>query len=101
MADVTLVPERDVLERNQRVAANNAGETAQPLARDRVALVRHGRAAFLAFAEIFFDLENFSALKMTKLGRPAINARGDDGERAEEFGVSIALDNLSGERGGF
>src|SRR5437870_12390338 len=101
MADVALVPKGDVLKRDDRVAANDARQPAQPLARDRVAFVRHGRAAFLAFAEIFFNLEDFGPLEVTKLRRPAIDARGDDGERAQKFGVAIALDDLGGKRGRF
>src|ERR1043166_2449863 len=101
MADVALVPERDVLERDDRVAADDAGKSAQTLARDRVSLVRHGRTAFLAFAEIFFHLENFGVLEVTKLGRPTIDARSDHGERAQKLGVTIALNNLGGQRGGF
>src|SRR5207245_273242 len=51
--------------------------------------------------EIFFNLENFGPLQVTKLRRPAINARGDDGERAQKFGVAIALDDLGGKGGRF
>src|ERR1051325_500139 len=101
MADVALVPEGDVLKGDNRIAADDAGEAAETLARDRVAFVRHGRTAFLAFAEIFFDLENFGALEVTKFRRPTIDARSDHGERAQKLGVTIALNNLSRKRGGF
>src|SRR5579875_1890007 len=49
--DVALVPQRDVLERRLRVAAQYAREARDLLALDRVALVRHRRGALLARAE--------------------------------------------------
>ena len=94
MTDIALVPERHVLKRHDCVAANHAGQAAQTLVCDRVAFVRHGGAAFLAFAEKFFDFENFGALKMPKFGRPAIDARGNYCERSHEFRVSVALHDL-------
>src|SRR5438067_8702507 len=97
MTDVALVPERHVLQRNNCVPANDARQTAQTLARDWIALVRHGRAAFLAFAKKFFDLQNFSALEMTKFCRPTIDTGGDDSERRHEFGMTITLHDLSRE----
>jgi hypothetical protein len=63
--------------------------------------MRHGGAAFLAFAEKFFYFEHFSPLEMTKFGGPAINARCDHGESGHEFCVTVALHDLRRERRGF
>ena len=98
MADVALVPERDVLQRGDGIAANDPRETAQAFAGDRVALVRHRRTAFLPVAEKFFHFENFGPLQMTELGRPAIDARGDQRERGQKFRVPVALDDLGRKR---
>ena len=94
MTDVTFVPQCDVLQGNNRIAADDASQSAQPLICDRVPFMRHGRTAFLAFAEKLFHFQNFGALKVTKFGGPAVNARRDNGESGHKFGVAIALDDL-------
>ncbi len=63
------------------VAADHTREAAEPLAGDRVALVRHRGAPFLAFAEKLLHLENLRALQMAKLRRPAVDARCDQRQR--------------------
>ena len=74
MTNIALVPQRDVLQCRNRVSPDDACQTTQPLARDRISFMRHGGTAFLPFSEKFFHFENFRALKMTKLGCPAIDA---------------------------
>ena len=72
---------------------------ASPLKRsagDRIAFVRHGRAAFLARTEEFLRFQYFGALQMPELRRPAIDARGDERKGGGEFRVTIALDDLGG-----
>ena len=96
MADVALVPERDVLQRREGVSPHDTGESAQALAGDRIALVRHGRAAFLPGAKKFLHFEHFGPLQMPQLGGPAIDARRDERERGAKFRVTIALDDLGG-----
>ena len=54
---------------------DHARESAQALAGDRVALVRHGGAALLSFGEELLHFEHFRSLQMPKLRRPAIDAR--------------------------
>ena len=54
--DVALVPERDVLEPGDEVAAHDPREPAQPLGADGVALVRHRRGALLPLGERLGDL---------------------------------------------
>src|SRR6202521_1096902 len=97
MADVPFVPERYVLQRRDRIPAQHPGETAQALARDRVSLVRHGRAAFLAFAKKFFHFEDFGALKMAEPGPPPIDARCDQRQGDAKLRVAVPLDDLRGD----
>ena len=96
MADVAFVPERDVLERGEGVAPHDAGESAQAFGGDRVALVRHGRTAFLAGTEKLLHFQHFGPLQMSQLRGPAIDARSDQRERRGKFRVPIALDDLGG-----
>ena len=98
MADIAFVPEGDVLHRGHGVPANDASQAAQSFAGDWVALVRHGRTAFLPFAEELFHFEHLGALQVAKLCRPAIDAGSDDGQRGDKFRVAVALHNLGGER---
>ena len=100
VADIALVPQRDILQCGDGVAADNTGQPAQALAGDRIAFVRHGRAAFLSFGEKFLHLENFGALQMTEFGGPAVNGTGGEREDGHEFRVAVALDDLRGECGG-
>ena len=66
--DVALVPQRHVLEPGAEVAAQQAGQPAQALGEDRVALVRHGRAALLAGAEGLLRLADLAAGQVADLG---------------------------------
>src|SRR5206468_5963166 len=97
VAEVAFVPEGDVLQGGQRVAAQDARQAGEPFARDRVALVRHGAGAFLALGETFFGFEHFGALQVAELGGPPLHARPDERQRAEELGVDVALDDLRGD----
>ncbi len=47
----------------------------------------HGAAPLLSRGEIFLHLEHFRALQVAELGRPAIDAAGDQRQRAHEMGV--------------
>ena len=100
MADVAFVPERDIFHRGDSVTADDAGQSAQSFAGDRVALVRHGRATFLALGEKFFHLEDLGALQMAELGGPAVERAGGQGEHGHEFRMAVALHDLGGKRGG-
>ena len=88
------MPQRHVLQRNNRVSANDARQATQALVCNRIAFVRHRGAAFLAFAEKFFHFENFSALEVPKLGRPTIDTGRDHSERSHKFRMPIALHDL-------
>ena len=97
MADVALVPEGDVFQRGDGVAAEHAGEAGETFPGDGIALVRHGAAAFLALGEWLLGFEHLGALEMAELDRPAFDARADEGQRGLKFGMDVALDNLGGD----
>ena len=80
--DVALVPERDVLEPDERVPADDAREPADPLGDDGVALVRHRRRALLALAERLLHLGDLGAREVPDLERERVERRRDDRERA-------------------
>ena len=94
MTDVTLVPKRDVLHRCHRVPAHDSSQPTQPLPGNWIAFVRHGRAPLLAFAEKFFHFQNFSALKVSEFGSPAVDRRCDQCQGRQKFSVAIALHDL-------
>ena len=100
MADVALVPERLVLERGVGVAAQQPGETGDPLGQDRVALVGHRRRALLAGLERLLDLADLGVLEVADLGREALQRATDDGDRGQQRGVAVALDDLGADRVG-
>ena len=100
MADIALVPEGDIFQRRDRVAADHAGQTAQAFAGDRVAFVRHGGTAFLPLGEKLLHLENFGALQMTELRRPAVDGTGGQRQHCHKLRMPVALHDLRGQRGG-
>ena len=73
--DVALVPERDVLQRGERVRAHEPREAGHLLAAHRVPLVRHGRGALLARAERLLHLAHLGLLQAADLGRELLEAR--------------------------
>ena len=94
MRDVALVPERDVLERRVRVAAQQPRQPDDLLAADRVALVRHRRRALLPFGERLLDFADLGLLQPANLERELLERRGRDGERRQQLRVPVALDDL-------
>lgn len=94
VGDVALMPERDVFERCDGVAAVQARHAADALAVDRVALVRHRRRALLARGEIFLGFADVRALEVADFRRNLFERRGADGDRRDEFGMTVALDDL-------
>src|SRR5208282_1875516 len=100
VADVALVPEGDVFEGGDGVAAQYAGEAGESFPSDGIALVRHGAAAFLAFGEWFLGFQHLGALKVAEFDGPTLDARADEGKRGLKFGMDVALDDLGGNRRG-
>src|SRR5438445_12446409 len=101
MTDIALMPERDVLQRHNSIAANYTGQAAQPLTGNGIALVWHRRTAFLPFAKKFFNFQHFSPLEMTEFVRPTIAAGSDHGQRGHKFRVTVTLHDLGRNRRGF
>src|ERR1700730_18434514 len=79
MTDVSLMPQRDIFERRNRVTANDASQTTQTFSCNRIALMRHSRTPFLAGTEVLFEFAHFGSLQMAELGRPAIDTGGNEG----------------------
>ena len=88
------MPERDVLEADERSGAHDPREPADPLGDDRVPLVRHRRRALLALAERLLHLGHLGARQVPDLEREALERGGGDGERGEQLRVPVALDDL-------
>ena len=100
MRNITFVPERDVFHRRDHGHADEAGKARQVLGQNRVALVRHGRRAFLALGEEFFGFKHFGALHVAYFNRDVFDRAGDDAECREEHGVTVAGDDLGRDRFG-
>src|SRR6187399_2081296 len=100
MTDVALVLQRYILECDDGIAANYAGQSAQSLVCDWVAFVRHRGAAFLAFAEKLFYFQNFSPLEMPKFRGPAVDTRCRQRESGHKLRVTVALHDLGRKRRG-
>ena len=88
------MPEGDILEGGDGVAAEEAGEAGDALALLGVALVGHRGRAGLPLRERFLDLEHFCALEVADLGGELIEAAGDESEGRDVVGVTIAVDDL-------
>ena len=98
MRDVALVPQGDIVKGDLRVGLHHAGEAADLLHGDGVALVRHGRAALLALAERLLGLEGVGLLEVADLRGDALAGGSRGGEHAGEVGVVVAGDDLRGQR---
>ena len=94
--DVALVPQGHVLEPGAEVAAQEAGQSAQALGEDRVALVGHRRAALLAGTEGFLRLAYLAAGEVADLGAHQLDGRADGGAGVEILGVAVPGDDLGG-----
>ena len=92
--DVTFVPERDVLEAGAQIAPQQAGQTAEPLRQNRVALVRHGGASLLAGAEGLFGLTQLASGQMADLRAHQLDGGADRRAGPEILGVTVACDHL-------
>jgi len=92
------MPERHVLHRRHRIAAQHAGEAADFFAVDRVALVRHRRRTLLARAERLFHLAQFGLLQAAHLGGELFKAASGDGDNAHQLGIAVTLEHLRADR---
>ena len=96
--DVALVPERHVLEPDERRRAHDAREPRDPLGDLRVPLVRHRRRALHPGRERLLDLAHLGARQVPDLGREAVERRRDERERREQLRVPVARDHLRRDR---
>lgn len=96
MTDVALMPKGDIFHGSLGIAAQNARKAAKPLPGNRVTLVRHGGATLLPLGESLLDLQDFRALEVAEFGGPAVDAAADERDRRHELGMTVALDDLSG-----
>ena len=87
--DVPLVPERDVLEPDERVRPHDPREPAQPLGHDRVPLVRHCGRALLPLAERLDDLGDLRPREVSDLDGEALQRGGDERQSPEQRGVAV------------
>src|SRR5438045_8551845 len=94
MGDVALVPEGDVLQADERVAAHDPREPADALGDDRIPLVRHRRRSLLAAAEPLLHLGDLRTREVADLECELVERGGEDRERREELGVAVALHDL-------
>src|SRR5277367_4751816 len=94
------MPERNILKPSLCVRAHHAGQAADLLAGHRVALVRHGRRAFLFLAEKLLGLADFGTLQMADLRRDLVQRARDYCERCQIVSVTVTLDDLGRYGGG-
>src|SRR5262245_54917835 len=94
VADISLMPQRNVLEPGDRVASDHPCKSAQSFPGYRISLVRHSGTSFLARTEIFLQLQNLGSLQVAKFCCPAVNARCDYRQLRTECSMAITLNNL-------
>src|SRR5215831_14930372 len=96
MRNIALMPEGDVFEGGDGVAAEDARETGETFPGYGISFMGHRAGTFLAFGKGFLGFEHFGALQVAEFHRPALNARADECQSDLKFGVDVALDNLRG-----
>src|SRR5262249_7100726 len=98
MRDVAFVPQRDVLECGLGIRSHDASQSANLLARNWIALVRHRRRAFLLFAEIFFGFANLRPLQMANFDSNLVKSAGNHRQSRDVECMPVALNYLAGDR---
>ena len=101
VADVPLVPQGHVFQGRQGVAPEHPGQAAEVFRQDGVALVGHGRRAFLAGGEHLLRLPHLGALQVADLQGHFFDAGADQGQGEKVFGMPVPLNDLGGNGGGF
>ena len=96
--DVTLVPQCDVLEPDRGGGADDAGEPADPLRDDRVALVRHRGRSLHSGGERLLDLPHLGPRQVPDLRREPVERCRAECEYREQLRVAVARDHLRGRR---
>ena len=93
------MPQRHVLKTHLEVPAEHAGQPADRLGRDGVALVRHGAAALLALRETFADLAHLGALQVPELHGDHLERGAGARARPQVLRVAVTCDHLRGGHG--
>ena len=96
--DITFVPKGDVLECRGDRRADKTGEARQVFSQDRVALVGHGRRAFLTGGEELLRFQHFRALEVAHFRGEAFDGGGNYAEGREIHRVAVARDDLRRDR---
>ena len=99
MRDVALVPQRNAFEHRHDLCADNPSQPADPLAQDRVALVRHRTGSFLTRTKGLFQLAHLSALAVPNLERDRFTHGGNNRQRGHPLTDAVPDDDLGGDIG--
>src|SRR5260370_389639 len=91
---VAIMPQGYVFEGSEHIRAHQARKAANLFAGNRIALVRHGRAAALLAAERLFGFADFGALEVANFERNFFERGGDERQCAEKLRVAVALNHL-------
>ena len=92
------MPEGDVLHRRDNRHTHQTGQAGQVFGQNRVALVRHGRGAFLPLGEELFGFQNLGPLHVADFDGDVFDGGGDHPQRGKECGVTVAGDDLRADR---
>src|SRR5713101_2110612 len=90
------MPERDILKSGLRIGAHYPGQTADLLAGNGIAFMRHRRRALLLFAKKFLNFTHFGSLQVADLSRHHVERRRDHCQCRQIVRMAIALDDLGG-----
>ena len=90
------MPQSHVLQPGRQIAAQHTRQAAQALGQNRIALVGHGRAAFLSWLERLLDLAELAASHVADLRGDLLDGRPDRGTGPEELGMAVAGHDLGG-----
>src|SRR5215211_144816 len=94
MRDVALVPQRDVLEPDDRGRPYDARKAGNAFGDLRVPLVRHRGRALHPARERLLDLSHLGPREVAYLGREAVEGRRAERQRAQNLRVTVARDHL-------
>src|SRR5260370_23704562 len=94
MRNVTLVPQRNILESRLRIAAHYSRQPADLLAGHRIPFVRHRGRSLLLFAEELFCLAHFGALQVPDFSSDLIQRRSNHRQGPEIVRMAISLNDL-------
>ena len=98
VGNIALVPKRHIVKRHLGVRLHHAGEAANALGGDGVALVGHRRRALLAFLERLLRLDHVGLLEQAHLHGDRLERRRGARERAHHLRMAVAREHLGRKR---